>query len=247
MRLVAGLLRPRLSSSKLSKLKAAEKISGSATTAISNFFKKSQRYSQVANRNNQKNFNNFVWTPLGSRVNTYINCCLQVHFNVSAAWYGSHYLSTTPVANLQPVSLIPVAICHRCCWHQRQICRQYRWHRWQICHPCQQHKRNRWNRWCTLTCEYLREFSKKFEMTLMLFSGAWGMVIHEKNLKQKILWHCLFNLLENQPENLIWMYRFGLSIKIQSQKRCCWMCEVLNKAFNRKRPFNLSENDLFCP
>jgi hypothetical protein len=32
----------------------------------------------------------------------------------------------------------------------------------------------------TLTCEYLCEFSKKFEMTLMLFSGAWGKVIHEK-------------------------------------------------------------------
>jgi hypothetical protein len=44
---------------------------------------------------------------------------------------------------------------------------------------CQRH------RWCTLTYEYLREFSKKFEMTLMLFSGAWGKVIHEKNLKQK--------------------------------------------------------------
>ncbi len=29
-------------------------------------------------------------------------------------------------------------------------------------------------------------FSKKFEMTLMLFSGAWGKVIHEKNLKHKI-------------------------------------------------------------
>jgi hypothetical protein len=28
---------------------------------------------------------------------------------------------------------------------------------------------------------YLREFSKKFEMI-----GAWGKVIHEKNLKQKI-------------------------------------------------------------
>jgi hypothetical protein len=41
-------------------------------------------------------------------------------------------------------------------------------------------------RWCTLTCEYFREFSKKFEMTLVLFSGAWGKVIHEKNLKQKI-------------------------------------------------------------
>ncbi len=30
------------------------------------------------------------------------------------------------------------------------------------------------------------EFSKKFEITLMLFSGAWGKVIHENNLKQKI-------------------------------------------------------------
>jgi hypothetical protein len=34
--------------------------------------------------------------------------------------------------------------------------------------------------------EYLREFSKKFEMILMLLSKAWGKVIHEKNLKQKI-------------------------------------------------------------
>ncbi len=42
-------------------------------------------------------------------------------------------------------------------------------------------------RWCTLTCEYLCEFSKKFEMILMLLSGAWGKVIHEKNLKQKNL------------------------------------------------------------
>ncbi len=29
----------------------------------------------------------------------------------------------------------------------------------------------------TLTCEYLCECSKKFEM---LFTGAWGKVIHEK-------------------------------------------------------------------
>jgi hypothetical protein len=28
--------------------------------------------------------------------------------------------------------------------------------------------------------------SEKFEMILMLLSGAWGKVIHEKNLKQKI-------------------------------------------------------------
>jgi hypothetical protein len=38
-----------------------------------------------------------------------------------------------------------------------------------------------------LTCKYLREFSKKFKMTLMLFLGAWGKMIYEKNLKQKIL------------------------------------------------------------
>ncbi len=68
-----------------------------------------------------------------------------------------------------------------------KICRQSRWYRWQICRRC------RWNWWCTLTCEYLREFPKKFEMTLMLFSGAWGKAIHEKNLKQKISWHCPFN------------------------------------------------------
>jgi hypothetical protein len=40
---------------------------------------------------------------------------------------------------------------------------------------------------CTLTCKYLCEFSKKFEIILMSFSGAWGRMIHEKNLKQKIL------------------------------------------------------------
>ncbi len=59
-------------------------------------------------------------------------------------------------------------ICCRCCWY---------W--WQIFHRCC------WHRCCTLTCEYLREFSKKFKMILMLLSGAWRKVIHEKNLKQK--------------------------------------------------------------
>jgi hypothetical protein len=44
----------------------------------------------------------------------------------------------------------------------------------------------------SLSCEYLREFSKKFVMTLVLFSGARGKMIHEKNLKQKISWHCSF-------------------------------------------------------
>ncbi len=100
---------------------------------------------------------------------------------MSPAWYCSHYLppvSLTPVANLPPVSLIPVTICHRRRWHRRQICR-YRWHRWQICHLCQQH----W--WCTLTCEYVREFSKKFETVLMGYSGAGGEMIHKKTRSKK--------------------------------------------------------------
>ena len=33
---------------------------------------------------------------------------------------------------------------------------------------------------------------EKFEMTRILFLGAWGKVIHEKNQKQKISRHCPF-------------------------------------------------------
>ncbi len=57
-----------------------------------------------------------------------------------------------------------------------------------ICHRC------RWYRWWTLTCEYLREFSKKFETVLMQYSRAGGKLIHQKNQKQKISWHCLFKV-----------------------------------------------------
>ena len=55
-----------------------------------------------------------------------------------------------------------------------------------ICHRCQR------PRWSTLSCEYLREFSKKFETVLMGYSGAGGKLIHEKNQKRKISWHCPF-------------------------------------------------------
>jgi hypothetical protein len=37
----------------------------------------------------------------------------------------------------------------------------------------------------TFSCEYLCEFSKKFETALTVFSGAWGKLIHEKNQKKK--------------------------------------------------------------
>ncbi len=47
-------------------------------------------------------------------------------------------------------------------------------------------RRCRWHRWQTFIREYLREFSKKFEMFLMGYSGARGTLIYEKNLKAKI-------------------------------------------------------------
>jgi hypothetical protein len=37
-----------------------------------------------------------------------------------------------------------------------------------------------------LSREYLREFSEKFEMAVVLYSDAWGKLIHEKNQKSKI-------------------------------------------------------------
>ncbi len=40
----------------------------------------------------------------------------------------------------------------------------------------------------------------------MLLSGAWGKAIHEKNLKQKISWHCPFkgiNIEWTEKDNLV--------------------------------------------
>jgi hypothetical protein len=42
------------------------------------------------------------------------------------------------------------------------------------------HHRYQRYQWCTLSCEYLREFSNKFEKALMGSMGAWGKLIHEK-------------------------------------------------------------------
>jgi hypothetical protein len=42
-----------------------------------------------------------------------------------------------------------------------------------------------YHRWCTLSCEYLCEFSKKLETALMVYSVAWGKLIHEKTKSRK--------------------------------------------------------------
>jgi hypothetical protein len=54
----------------------------------------------------------------------------------------------------------------------------------------------------TLSCEYLREFSKKFETVLMGYSWAGGKLIDEKNPKRKISWHCPLKLPLQVKANL---------------------------------------------
>ena len=68
-----------------------------------------------------------------SRRYSQLMVCHQCQRHNGNWWQYLPPVSLIPEANLPPVSLIPVAICHR----------------------CQQH------RWCTLTCEYLREVLKK--------------------------------------------------------------------------------------
>jgi hypothetical protein len=50
-----------------------------------------------------------------------------------------------------------------------------------ICHQCQRHQ------WCTVSCEYLSEFSKKFETALMVYSGARRILIHEKTKVENLV------------------------------------------------------------
>jgi hypothetical protein len=142
----------------------------------------------------QKHFNNFVWAPLGSRVNIYINFCLQVPLRCLqpdiVADSNLPPALLTPAANLPPVSTTRAELVAKFAagvvdtggkfatgvvdTNRRQFATgvidtggKFLWY--------------------TLTCEYLSEFSKKFEMTLMLFSGAWGKVIHEKKPEAKNL------------------------------------------------------------
>ncbi len=138
-------------------------------------------------------------------------CCLHLVSTIPAA--NLPPVSTTPVANCHRYQRHRRHICHRCHWHRwRADTWKWTWRQkfiymfpllpkggqtkllkffwlkiFSICHWCQRH----W--WQTLSCEYLREFSKKFKTVLKEYSGAGGKLIHEKNQKQKISWHCPFN------------------------------------------------------
>jgi hypothetical protein len=55
------------------------------------------------------------------------------------------------------------------------------------------------------------KFLNKFETAPTRYPGAWGKLIHEKNLKSKILWHCPFKL----PLACTTLY------KVKTSDSCC--------------------------
>ncbi len=85
---------------------------------------------------------------------------------------------------------------------------------------------------------HLREFSKKFETTIMVYSGAWGKLIHEKNKKSKISWHCPFKGCKIQttiPEQRIFVDIAGTSSEFNR-----YLCIV--QGFFLTFAFKYSEN-----
>ncbi len=53
-------------------------------------------------------------------------------------------------------------------------------------------KQNLWNKFCDWRFFHLQISQKTFETALLGYSGAWGKLIHERNLKSKIYRHCPF-------------------------------------------------------
>ncbi len=153
----------------------------------------------------QKNFNNLVWAPLGSRVNIYINFCLQVHFKVSAAWYCSHYLppvSLIPVASLLPVLLTLLANFPPVSTTQAKLVAKF-------AAGVVDTGGNfatgvidtRGAPWLANISSNFRKNSKWPKCYLQGLGGRWFM---KKNLKQKISWHCPFKPSASQPPK-IWI------------------------------------------
>jgi hypothetical protein len=82
---------------------------------VSNFLENSRRYSQVKVHHRYRRHRWQICTGPAANFSTIF----------------SSVVSTTPTANLPPVSTTPVANCHRYQGHRRQICHWCKWHRWQ--------------------------------------------------------------------------------------------------------------------
>ncbi len=152
------------------------------------FFYESVSPEQMEKNLKLKNFNNFVWAPLGSRVNMYkifafkftLRClqpdivsiiCHRCQQHKRNWWQNLPPVSLILVENLPPVSLLPAAICHRCHFVLVKNLPPVSLLPAAICHQCH------WHRWCALTCEYLHDPN-------VIFRGL-GEGDSWKNLKQK--------------------------------------------------------------
>ncbi len=82
----------------------------------------------------------------------------------------------------QQPDIVPI-ICHRCCWHRRQICRRYRRHRWQIYHLYQQRYQNWWQNLLPVvdTCG-------KFAPVSLIPVGHHDLRISPKILEKNLKW-----------------------------------------------------------
>ncbi len=88
-----------------------------------------------------------------------------------------------------------VKVHHWCQRHRRQNCRRYQQHRRQICHRFQQHQRQILPPVLLvllIPVVNLPPVSKITAANLLPVSGAWGKLIHEKNQRSRISWHCPF-------------------------------------------------------
>jgi hypothetical protein len=147
---------------------------------------------------NQKNFINFVWSPLGSR-----GVCSLILFPLFATCVndtGGKFAagvfdtggnlppaSLTPQANLPPVSLTPVANLPPVSTTQRELVAKFAVSVTTLAANFAAGVVETGGNLPPVVHLDLRISPRIFEkMILMLLSGAWGKVIHEKNLKQKI-------------------------------------------------------------
>ncbi len=65
--------------------------------------------------------------------------------------------------------------------------------------------------------------------TLMLLSGAWGKVIHEKNLKKKISWHCPF-----KPKSVQCVFKEATRVNLLKTKSV-FHSSAFSEVFQRSR------------
>ncbi len=110
-------------------------------------------------------------------------------------------VSTIPAANFPPVSTTPVAMCHR---HQR-------------------------HRWCTLSCEYLHEFSKKFGKNGRngIFRGLGGNWFMTKSLRTIPLTKAVMKPYLVYFIDFLWFYIVIIYCSIYSKQYCisCLECD----------------------